>query len=547
MARDPNKFTRLLEAPGAIEDHFLYKIDGHEELSQPFRYRLQIRSQGAVPDAADWVGAPIVFVIGLSDNSDRRIAGRCMRFEHVYQKGLYTDFAIEIAASLDVLHLHRNRRLWTDVPAKAVVADVLRGHGVIFDDSKVGPQPTRSYCVQQNETDFDFVSRLLEDEGVFYYFRFDEGAGALKHKMVMADSAAGYENGSPFNLSFRRDHQLRGLHGLELAHRMGPGGSVLHEYNFKKPGSLQPIPVPSRLGTVNKGAKVYEWQAGYEDPEVGRRRAKLAIEEAESGSLVMEGKGSYLALQPGGRFQVDDTRLEPRERRIVIRSVDHAVFNPYGLNEGEPYYRQTFSAQPSADVFRPKRVTPKAQAAGPQTAVVVDQDDGEGFGRVKVQFHWDVAAANTAWMRVMQQFAGQSMGGQWIPREGMEVVVDFLEGDPDRPVVVGCLYNGKNPHPYDVPAHLTRSGWRTQGQGGKPHELYFEDKPGGEEVYMLSGRDYRRVVKRNEKATITDDLEVTARTMTFTAKNSIKLNVGGNEVVINSSGVTVNGTTINLN
>lgn len=547
MARDPNKFMRLLEAPGSIEDHLLFKVDGREELSQPFRFRLQIRSHGDVPNAAAWIGSTIVFALGLSDNAERKIAGRCMRFEHLYQKARYTEFAIEVAASIDALKLRRNRRLWTDVTAKQVVADVLRGHGVMFDDGKVGQQPTRDYVVQQNETDFDFVARLLEDEGVFYFFRFDEGAGALKHKMVMADDVAGYEDGKPFNLSFRRDHLLRGIKGIELAHRMSPGGAVTHEYDYKKPGALTPVNMPTRLGTAHKGATIYDWQAGYADPEVGRRRAKLAIEEAESGSLVMNGTGTYLAFQPGNRFQIDDTRLEPRERRIVIRSVDHAVFDPYGLNEDEPYYRQSFEAQPSAEVFRPKRTTVKAVAGGPQTAVVVDQQDPEGFGRVKIRFHWDMTGTNTCWVRVLQQWAGDRIGAQFVPRPGMEVMIDFLEGDPDRPVLVGCLFNGRNPHPYDVPAKLTQAGWRTQGPGGLAHELLFEDKGGAEEIYMKSGRDFRRVVKRDETAAITRSLKVDARDMTLTATQSITIKVGGNTIVVDQSGITINGTIINLN
>ncbi len=547
MARDTNKFVRLIEAPGSISDEFLFKVDGREELSAPFRYRLQIRSQAVVPNASEWVNAPIVFVIGISDNVERKIAGRCTHFEHLYQKGMYTEFAIEISANLEALRSQRNRRLWTDVTAKKVIADVLHQHQVIFDDSKVGEPPKREYCVQQNETDFDFISRLMEDEGIFYYFRYDEGAGTYKHRMIMADDVSGYEDGDPFKLSFRRDHLLRGMTNLTLGHKVSPGAAVTHEYDYKKPGALTPIQAPTRVKSAYKNATIYDWQGGYSDAAVGRRRAKLAIEEAESGSMLMTGTGSYLAFQPGNRFQVDDTRLDPRQRRIVIRSVDHAVFDPYGLNEGEPSYDQQFTAQPSMDVFRPKRVTGKISAGGPQTAVVVDQNDPEGFGRVKIQFHWDRAGSSTCWVRVLQQWAGDRLGSQFVPRPGMEVMVDFLEGDPDRPVLVGCLYNGKNPHPFIVPANLTQAGWRTNGPGGLAHEFLFEDKNGSEEVYMLSGRDYRRVVKRDETATITRSQKVDAQDITLTAKDSIRLVVGSNMILIDASGVTINGTLINLN
>ncbi|MGI4876228.1 MAG: type VI secretion system Vgr family protein [Janthinobacterium lividum] len=547
MARDSNKFIRLIEAPGVVTDHYLFKVDGSEALSEPFHYRLQIRSQGEVADAATWVNASITFAVGISDNIDRKINGRCVRFEHLYQKGGYTEFAIELAASFEALKQQRHRRLWTDKTAKYIVADVLRGNQITFDDSKVGAQPTRDMCVQQNETDFDFVSRLLEDEGVFYYFRYDAGAGPYKHRMIMADSVAGYDDGVPFEISFRRDHLLRGVQGVTLGHGASPGAAVVHEYDFKKPGSLTPIQVPTRLGSANQASAVYDWQSGYADPEAGRRRAKLAIEEAESGAMTMNGSGSYLAFEPGKRFQIDDTRLNPRERRIVIRSVTHAIFDPSGLSEGDAHYDQSFAAQPSADVFRPKRTMTKAVANGPQSAIVVDQNDPEGFGRIKIQYHWDRGAASTCWVRVLQQWAGNKIGAQFVPRPGMEVMIDFLEGDPDRPILVGCLYNGKNSHPYAVPANLTQAGWRTSGPGGLAHELLFEDKGGGEEIFMQSGRDYRRIVKRDETATITRSQKVNAQDITLTASTSIKLEVAGNTIVIDASGVTINGKMINLN
>ena len=547
MAHDSNKFVRLLEAPGVVGDHYLFKVDGSEALSEPFRYRLQIRSQTVVPDAAAWVNASITFVIGISDNIDRRINGRCVLFEHLYQKGGYTEFAIEVAASFDATKAQRHRRLWTDKTAKAIVAEVLNGNQITFDDSKVGAQPVREMCVQQNETDFDFVSRLLQDEGVFYFFRYDAGAGPYKHRMFMADTVAGYDDGSPFELSFRRDHLLRGVQGVTLGYRTSPGAAVVHDYDYKKPGSLTPLQVPTRLGSANSGSVIYDWQSGHADPEAGRRRAKLSIEEAESGAMTMNGSGSYLAFEPAKRFQIDDTRLQPSERRIVIRSVTHSIFDPSGMEEGETRYEQTFVAQPSADVFRPKRTTAKAVANGPQSAVVVDQNDPEGLGRIKIQYHWDRAGTSTCWVRVLQQWAGNKIGAQFVPRPGMEVMIDFLEGDPDRPVLTGCLYNGKNAHPYPVPANLTQAGWRTSGPGGLAHELLFEDKGGGEEIYMLSGRDYRRVVKRDETATITRSLKVDAQDITLNATASIKLEVAGNTIVIDGSGVTINGKMINLN
>ena len=556
--RDSNNFLKLLEAPGAVDDYFLFAFEGRETFSEPFQFHLTARSQGDVPPATEWVGASISFTLSSSDGVQRKLNGECVRFRHAYQKGAYVEFELDLAPSMASTKLKRDHRIFTQVSPKDVVASVLREHEVVFDDSKVLSSTKSDYIVQHDETDFNFISRLMEQDGVFYYFIYDEGAGRFKHKMIMADDTSGYYDGSPFELSFRRDHLLKGLKSLEMSYAATPGAVLTHDYDYKHPGSLTPITAPAKLGWAAKPASVYAWSPGYADPAQGRHRAQLAIEHEESNAVAMHGGGSYVAFAPGARFQVDDTRLKPWERRIVVRSVTHSAFDPSGLDEGEPNYEQTFTAQPSAQIFRPPRRTPTADTRGPQTGVVVDQQDPEGFGRVKVQFHWDHAGVATTWVRVLQQWAGAQIGAQFVPRPGMEVMIDFLNGDPASPVVVGCLYNGKNPHAYAVPANLTQAGWRTQSYpaGGVVHEFLFEDKPGGEEIYMSTGRDFRRQVVKDEIAAIgVDQTTTVGGSITTTsgaailieAKTSIVLKVGGNQIQIDASGVTINGTLVKIN
>ncbi len=160
---------------------------------------------------------------------------------------------------------------------------------------------------------------------------------------------------------------------------------------------------------------------------------------------------------------------------------------------------------PSHESYRPPSITPPAIVRGPQTAVVTDHVDPEGFGRIQVRFHWDRFGANTFWVRVAQQWAGRSMGSQFVPRTGMEVLIDFLDGEADRPVVVGCLYNGDSPFPFKLSDNLSQSGWRSEtypSGGGVTQEFMFEDKPGGEEIYTYAGRNYRRVVDNDETVDI---------------------------------------------
>ncbi|MEO6338794.1 MAG: contractile injection system protein, VgrG/Pvc8 family, partial [Caulobacteraceae bacterium] len=215
---DRNSFLRIIEAPGEVEEYFLFRLDGREMLSAPFEWRLTLRTHVEVPPPSGWIGASITFSMGGSDTVPRKVNGQCVRFEHAYQKGGYTEFVIDIAPSLMMTRLRRDYRIFTNVTAKQVINTILTEHGIVFDDTKVKyVTEVREYCVQYEESDFDFINRLMEDEGIFYFFKYDENAGRYKHKTYLADDPSGYYDGDVFSLSFRRDHLLRGLQSIETS------------------------------------------------------------------------------------------------------------------------------------------------------------------------------------------------------------------------------------------------------------------------------------------------------------------------------------------
>jgi type VI secretion system secreted protein VgrG len=505
VAHDYNNFVKLTESPGSTDNYYLFRVDGREFLSTPFEFRLTIRSQGDIPQASTWIGSSISFVMGLSDDVRRYVNGQCVRFEHAYQKGAYVEFVLDITASVAALRLNRTSRIFTNQSAKQIIRQVLQQHSVTFDDSAVrGANSTREYCTQYNESDFDFISRLMEREGVFYYFKYEESAGNFKHKMFLADNPSGFFDGGPLSISLRRDFALRDLQEVETSYSTSSGAWKTNDYNYKTPRSLSPMQTSSQLDYADKSNSVYDWPAGSYDTDGVRLRSRLAMEEIESTAILIEGSGGYVHFTPGARYDIDETNLTIRERRIAIRSVVHAIWDPTGLEEGEPSYQQQFSAVPSQQTYRPPSVTALAVVRGPQTAVVVDQTDSDGYGRVKVRFHWDVDGTSTCWLRVSQQWAGAQIGAQFIPRVGMEVLVDLLEGDPDRPLVVGCLYNGDNKQPFQTPANLSQSGWRTitYPQGQIANIFQFEDKQGGEEIYTYAGRNLRRQTVKDEQVDI---------------------------------------------
>jgi type VI secretion system secreted protein VgrG len=438
--------------------------------------------------------------------------------------------------------------------------------------------------VQHLESDFDFINRLMEEEGVFYYFKYEEGGGRFKHKMYMADDQAGFfDDKVVTKLSFRRDHLLRGLHSIETAESAATASWITHDYNYKKPKDLKPIPTASRLDWAAKGTHHYDWPGGYDNMTSGRRLSKMSMEEMEAAAILLEGTGSYLCFTPAARFEIDDPRLTAKERRIAIRSVIHSAWDPYSLDEGgEVSYTQQFTAIPSYQPYRPPCITPPAIIRGPQTAVVIDNVDPEGLGRVKVQFHWDRFASSTCWLRVAQQWAGKSYGAQFIPRIAMEVLVDFIDGDADRPIVTGCIYNGENDHPFKLPDKISQSGWRTTSykQGGVLQEFIFEDKAGEEEIYTFAGRNYRRKVIKDEEVEIDEELRehighdakikvdknawvevgetisisgrtdgklVTNGPLTIESKVMLTLKVGSNTVELSPMGVAINGVIVRIN
>jgi type VI secretion system secreted protein VgrG len=548
LARYPNRFLHLDEAPGNVDDYRLFRMEGTERLSEPFQFDLTIRSQGEVPHADTWIGASITFSFGGVDNAERKVNGRCASYRHLYQQDRYTEFLLRVTPSFDALKLTTDRRIFNNQSAKQVIETVLGEHQVSFDTGKYGPSATKAYIVQHDESDYDLVSRLMEDEGVFYYFKYDDGAAPYRHRMILAGDPSGYYDGEPFDLAFRRDHLERGLSDLRMEYRGAPAKVVTHDYNFRQPGELTPVTSPSRVSWAEKSGQVFQYAAGYQDPGAGQQRADLRAQGTESGAVTMHGEGTYAAFAPGARFHVPDPRLQPVERRVAIHGVTHSAFDPYASDEGEPYYHQQFQAHPSAQTFRPPRATPKPQPNGPQTAVVLDQNDPEGLGRVKVRFHWDHTGHSTCWVRVLQQWAGDgSTGAQWIPRPGAEVLVGFVENRVDLPYLMGCFYNGKQKPVFDLPAHLTQSGWRTNGTGGLAHHLLFEDGGGKEAIDLLSGRDFTRTIGHDETATITNAQTVSAKTIKLSANDRITLVVGGSEVVITGDGVWVNGGKINLN
>jgi type VI secretion system secreted protein VgrG len=356
--------------------------------------------------------------------------------------------------------------------------------------------------VQYRETDLQFISRLMEEEGIHYYFIH----GKDQEKLVITDHDATHAAiAAPDALTF---HPPTGTELFEdsvsafsRAEQIRSGAVTLRDFNFKKP-SLN-LEAGAR-GKVDAALEIYDYPGRYDAPDVGGLRARVEFEARQAQRATAQGQSNCMRLLPGHRFKLrqhprNDLNRENLLTGVVSEGVQPQVLEEQAGSEGSRYSNR-FECIAATVTYRAPRVTRKPHVAGAQTALVVGPAGEEiytdEFGRVKVQFHWDRAGTrdenSSCWIRVSQLWAGAGWGAMYIPRVGHEVIVDFLEGDPDRPIIVGRVYHGTNRPPYPLPADKTRSTIKSESTpgGGGFNELRFEDKAGSEEIFLHGQKDW---------------------------------------------------------
>lgn len=387
------------------------------------------------------------------------------------------------------------------------------------------------YCCQYRESSFAFISRLMEIEGIYYFFRHERG----QHAMIITDSAADHKP-CPYQSTFRFEHAFgpgykRGedrIHEWDWEKLLRPALYTHNEYNPDIPdenllhetaSSVKKRPAPT--------FEIYDYPGSYEARFDAQHWGRLRMEELEVDHEVITGRSNARSLLPGHKLELTHHPREDQNGQYLVTRVTHSgregAFLP-GADSDEPFYENSFTCIPSRVTYRPSRKTEDPQMLGSQTAFVVgppgEEIHTDAQGRVKVQFHWDRKGKRNGdtccWIRVMQPWAGRGYGQIWIPRVGQEVVVDFLEGDPDRPIITGAVYNAKSLPPYKLPDNKTVSGFRTLStKNGDPlkhySELRIEDKKGEEVFAMHAERDMEVSVERDSHETIDRDRFLTVK------------------------------------
>lgn len=551
---------RLIRVDTVLDPQtFLVKrFQGSEQVSQPFAYQIELLSTEPRLELKQLVGQPLRLQLG-DEFDGQSVHGYVREFASVGREAQFTCYRAEIAPWFAFLDYTSNCRIFQDMTALQIVEAVFADYPDLarFDlDLDAGRLTRLAYCVQYNESDFAFVSRLLEDAGIYYSVRHD----ADGHSLVLSDdSTLSVALGEPAPVYFRADQGVQlqtGLHRWGARRRVGPGAQSLSSFDFKQPST--PLRVV-RGNEAPRGALPeftqyrYDGAARFADSRIGEALAAVRNEEAAWPTKLFECAGNVAGLQAGGCFS-----LEQQPDFIGRGAEDRQFFVVRLQREGRNNFASDFGSAeaPSHAVeaevlrrripYRPLRQTPWPRMPGPQTATVVgppgEELHADAYGRVKVQFHWDRkedrrdngAENSSCWIRSASPWAGADMGGVSPPRVGQEVVVDFLDGDPDRPIITGRVYNEENMPPFG----LEVSGLKSKTvKGAGWNEITMHDSAGGELLNMRAQRDMVTTVLNDQNATIQNNKS------TAVAVNH-RMSVGANQDISVGAnrGITVTGT-----
>lgn len=508
-----------------------------EKFNRPARTRIEFAATDHKLDLQDFVGKPISLFVKVPEGSERtkkstverKFSGTCISAEYLGSYEGAAHYSAEIRPKHWFLGMTRDCRVFQELSAKEIVEQVLREHGIDFTTRLNDTYLTRVICIQYRETDLDFIHRLMEEEGIHYYLDHEGGEETL----ILADNN-GPHSPAPredkiafraFSDQYRRN--VEHLYDFDPGESATTGKVTLNDYDFEKPrADLKGASMSSKGAHPYKDYEHYDYQGHYTQVGDGEKYARVRVEANAIKHKVTTGTGLVSNLEPGRTFKVKDhPRVGAKEGFVVSESTQYLRLNRDSLErigvdkvadqtllfaeEDDDAYMVRFKALPEKELFRPEAVTPWPAIAGVQTALVTgpggEEIHTDEYGRIRIQFHWDREGEknekSTCWVRCMMPWVGKQWGMIAIPRVGQEVVVQFEDGNPDRPLVVGMVYNKDNMPPYDLPDNKTQSGVKTmsskEGNAKTFNELRFEDKKGAEEVYFHAEKDFNQVVENN--------------------------------------------------
>lgn len=525
----------------ANADLLFRRMLGSEELGRLYEFDVQAVSESKAINFDELLGTPASVAIELANGTKRYFHGLvcAMGLEGANQKMF--SYRLILRPWLWLLTRRSDTRIFQDMTMVDILKKVFEPFSPDYQFQVSAELPTYDYCVQYRESDFNFVSRLMEQEGVYYYFKHEAG----KHTMVIVDAPSAHV-ACPFQDAFEFRESVDGHLDFEpvtewrARAEIQSGQVVLRDYDFTQPKtSLETRAKASRPKASTK-LEVYDYPGTYPTPSAGSRYSKIRIEELQSQYTRVEGSGSLRGLAYGYKFTLaSHPRVDQNKSHLVVGTRIEFAYSGYESGEDKTFFTCHFVAMEGSEIFRPQRLTPKPSVAGLHTAMVVGPSGEEIYtdehGRVKVQFHWDRIGKkdekSSCWVRVASPWAGQTWGMISLPRIGQEVVIDFLEGDPDRPLITGRVYNGEQTPPYALPANATVSTnkSRSSKSGGTDNfnELRFEDKKGSEYVWFQAEKDFHHHVKNDATLCVLGNQDrIVEKNVSEELKGDVKVKVG---------------------
>lgn len=544
--------TRRIQIHTVLDDDHLLIKDAviHEKLGRLGTMDLELLSPDPSLALDSLLGQPLSLELAVDGDQTRFFHGLVSECSQTGRLGRYCRYSARVVPWLWLLTQTSDCRIYQQKSIPDIVKAVFREHGTSnFEDSLTGNYSPRDYCVQYMETDFEFVSRLMEEEGIYYFFRHEKD----KDTLVLCDSvgahsaAVNYATISYYpptaNVVRKTDH----INNWLLSHSMQSGKVAHTDFDFTKPRTSL-LAQHAQPGNYPKGdAEMFAYPGGYATVNDGGRYAQRRLEAIQRHYERVSGAGNARGLAVGCLFTLDGYPRDDQNREYLVVSTAHrltATDYESAQPSGEEDCTVNFEAIPGKEPYRSLPITRKSRVAGPQTAIVVGKAGEEiytdQYGRVKVQFHWDRYGKkdenSSCWVRVSQAWAGKNWGAMHIPRMGQEVIVDFLEGDPDRPLITGRVYNAAEMPPYDLPANQTQSGIKSRSsKGGSPanfNEICFEDKMGSEMLTIHAEKDQTISVEHDEGHTVGHDrTKSVGHDETTTVANNRTETVGSNEQI----------------
>lgn len=562
----------------------LHRFEGKEELGRPFEYQLELLSYDCDIDFNQVVGTNVTVRLDQSDKQQKYFNGFVSRFAHVAtEEGeqRLARYRATVVPWLWFLTRATDCRIFQDTTVPDIIKQVFRDYGLAhFQDSLTREYRVWEYCVQYRETAFHFISRLMEQEGIYYFFKHENG----KHTLVLADSASAHEHVPSYEqvpyYPPTREHRAQEWISEWIAEQAFVSTEYsFNDFNFKTPKTPLEVRVRSLHDHPVAEFKVYDYPGEYRELAEGEECVRVRMEADQAGYKIFRAKANTRGLTTGCCFKLARAPRGDDFREYLVISATYNFrcddFESSGdADDEDPFYVMTFTAIESDHPFRLARTTPLPYIRGPQTATVVGRPGDEimtdEFGRVKVHFPWDrhdnSDQNSSCWIRVSQTTAGKGWGNVSIPRVGQEVIVEFLEGDPDRPIITGRVYNRDSMPPYPLPANATQTGMKsnsTKGSGGS-NEIRMEDKKGDEQLYIHAQKDQQIVIGNDSSESVTHDQAISignnaseevgvdkiirvGANLKIVAGTSITLQCGPATIHMNQAGVIrISGTMVSM-